>query len=635
MLTALNALPDIPIRHHSYHSRRPQLNPQQLQQQQNNHRNYQQHHYQHHHHHFSRNHEQRRGQYHSRMAAAAPQSSQTSELPNLEGIIIHRRWKILHLLGKGAFGEVHAAYDMVTRERHAIKIEPPTTKKQVLRLEIAVLRKLAAAAAKHSEDSDVQACPWVADFIASGKFAIETATTAEKKGAERGVYSYVVMRLLGPNLSDVRRQTPGHRFSLPSISHIAVQMLHAIETLHSIGIVHRDIKPGNFCLGPESSKAADWTAQLQTAAVYMIDFGLSRRYLDSKRQVLPAREKVGFRGTSRYASLRAHEGADLGPADDLWSLFYLIVEFITGSLPWKGREKDRIAAMKRAHHQFDASSSEAAAAAGAMLADKHITSGLPQALVTLWVYLSRLDYGDAVNYRFVEGLLRDLAGGGPDGTEGASDGERVASRTSVFTGNQAASVSRTSMTGVGTGENLNISPVSPLRLELPDAGSGGGGEGANGAGGDGEEEEDEDEIMVFGKPLLRPPPEMDLASSPPTLPPSPPPPSPPPPPPPTVADGPKAATMQAKNGERERKPLPTLPPLPVLDPHLIPSCNANSPKGMLADISRVRALVDRRRRLLRSDINPSARGDTGSQQQHQQQQHPKDAEVPAAEFTED
>ncbi|KAJ3137528.1 Tau-tubulin kinase 2 [Geranomyces variabilis] len=503
------------------------------------------------------------------MAAAPPQASQTPELPDLEGIIIHRRWKILNLLGKGAFGEVHAAYDMVTRERHAIKIEPPTAKKQVLRLEIAVLRKLAAAAAKHSEDSEVQACPWVADFIASGKFAIETAATAEKKRSERGVYSYVVMRLLGPNLSDVRRQTPGHRFSLPSTSHIAVQMLHAIETLHSIGIVHRDIKPGNFCLGPESTDPSDWPTHLQTASVYMIDFGLSRRYLDSKRQVLPAREKVGFRGTSRYASLRAHEGADLGPADDLWSLFYLIVEFITGSLPWKGREKERIAAMKRMHHnQFDASSADT------MPADKHITSGLPQALVTLWVYLTRLDYGVAVNYRFVEGLLRDLDGGPDGGAAGGSDGERVASRTSVFTGNQAASVSRTSITGVGTGENLNVSPVSHVRIELPDAGKedGDGGRENVRRSDQGEEEEEEDERMVFGKPLQRPPPEMDLASSPPTLPPSPPP---PPPPQPTGAEQPKLTIAQAKNSDRD--PLPILPPLPVLDPHLIPRPPPSTP----------------------------------------------------------
>ncbi|KAJ3149344.1 hypothetical protein HDU86_006979 [Geranomyces michiganensis] len=101
------------------------------------------------------------------MAAAAPQASATPEVANLEGIVVHRR--ALNVLGKGAFGEVHAAVNMVTKERHAIKIEPPKTKKQVLRLEIAVLKKLAAAAAKHtsSVDAEVQACPWVADFIAS------------------------------------------------------------------------------------------------------------------------------------------------------------------------------------------------------------------------------------------------------------------------------------------------------------------------------------------------------------------------------------------------------------------------------------------------------------------------------------
>ena len=44
-----------------------------------------------------------------------------------------------------------------------------------------------------------------------------------------------------------------------------------------------------------------------------------------------------FRGTSRYISTNAHMNAhdclDLGRADDLWSLFYVLVKFVTGCLP--------------------------------------------------------------------------------------------------------------------------------------------------------------------------------------------------------------------------------------------------------------------------------------------------------------
>ncbi|KAJ3124707.1 hypothetical protein HK101_006077, partial [Irineochytrium annulatum] len=47
-------------------------------------------------------------------------------------------------IGKGAFGEVYSASDLQTNEVVAIKVESPTCKKPVLKLEISVLRKLQA-----------------------------------------------------------------------------------------------------------------------------------------------------------------------------------------------------------------------------------------------------------------------------------------------------------------------------------------------------------------------------------------------------------------------------------------------------------------------------------------------------------
>ena len=36
---------------------------------------------------------------------------------------------------------------------------------------------------------------------------------------------------------------------------------------------------------------------------------------------------------------RRRIGKELGRVDDLWSLFYMTVEFLEGTLPWKGKEK--------------------------------------------------------------------------------------------------------------------------------------------------------------------------------------------------------------------------------------------------------------------------------------------------------
>ena len=86
--------------------------------------------------------------------------------------------------------------------------------------------------------------------------------------------------------------------------------------------------------------------------VYVLDFGLSRRYREDGGEVKQARQEAEFRGTSRYASLAAHNCQDLGRVDDLWSLFYVLLEFITGTLPWMNckQDKARIHELKNALH---------------------------------------------------------------------------------------------------------------------------------------------------------------------------------------------------------------------------------------------------------------------------------------------
>ena len=46
------------------------------------------------------------------------------------------------------------------------------------------------------------------------------------------------------------------------------------------------------------------------------------------------RSNAQFRGSSKYASVYTHQNKDQGRRDDLWSLFYLLVEFLDGILPW-------------------------------------------------------------------------------------------------------------------------------------------------------------------------------------------------------------------------------------------------------------------------------------------------------------
>ncbi|CDQ97374.1 unnamed protein product, partial [Oncorhynchus mykiss] len=59
------------------------------------------------------------------------------------------------------------------------------------------------------------------------------------------------------------------------------------------------------------------------------------------------RTVAGFRGTVRYASVNAHKNKEMGRHDDLWSLFYMLVEFAVGQLPWrKIKDKEQVGQIK-------------------------------------------------------------------------------------------------------------------------------------------------------------------------------------------------------------------------------------------------------------------------------------------------
>jgi serine/threonine protein kinase len=105
------------------------------------------------------------------------------------------------------------------------------------------------------------------------------------------------------------------------------KMLDCIEAFHRHGYVHRDVKASNFALSRVDKPT-------RPQRYYIIDFGLSRQHLDENKKVIPARTSAEFRGTSMYASLSSHRRQELGPKDDLWSWFYLVMDFMRGELPW-------------------------------------------------------------------------------------------------------------------------------------------------------------------------------------------------------------------------------------------------------------------------------------------------------------
>ena len=193
--------------------------------------------------------------------------------------------------------------------------------------------------------------------------------------------NYIVMTLLGPNLSELRKQQPKLRFSLSTTLRVGVQVIAAVRAMHNCGFLHRDIKPSNFAIGASS---------VTKQTCFMLDFGLARQFKTSTGELRPPRPVAGFRGTVRYASINAHQSKDLGRHDDLWSVFYLLVELANGELPWKKiRDKEKAGKFKM---NFD---------------HKKLLKHLPTEFFDFLDHLKSLDYFQEPNYIMLSTLLQN------------------------------------------------------------------------------------------------------------------------------------------------------------------------------------------------------------------------------------
>lgn len=120
----------------------------------------------------------------------------------------------------------------------------------------------------------------------------------------------------------------------------------------------------------------------------MLDFGLARQYTTTSGEVRCPRAAAGFRGTVRYASINAHRNREMGRHDDLWSLFYMLVEFVNGQLPWrKIKDKEQVGLMKEKYDH--------------RLLLKHLPSDFKQFLE----HIQSLSYADKPDYAMLASLF--------------------------------------------------------------------------------------------------------------------------------------------------------------------------------------------------------------------------------------
>ncbi|KAK6104279.1 Protein kinase domain family protein [Brugia pahangi] len=222
------------------------------------------------------------------------------ELVQLEIGSIVEGWKIDGKLGEGAFGAVYVCSK--DNKKYALKVESVHEKVGFLKMELTVLSKL------KEQDRLRHFC------------------TIEDKGRHKDFF-YIVMTMVGKSLQELRLEAQNKKFSLGTAISVGIKCLEALEDLHNIGYLHRDVKPGNFAIGRPEVK--------ELRNVYVLDFGMARLYIHEDGTMRNPRALTGFRGTVKYAPLSAHILRELCRKDDVESWLYMVVELTNGKLPWR------------------------------------------------------------------------------------------------------------------------------------------------------------------------------------------------------------------------------------------------------------------------------------------------------------
>jgi len=340
----------------------------------------------------------------------------------MPGHLLSQRYLLLMKLGKGTFTTIYSSFDLHTQKNVAIKVEnisPEIKPGSVLEKEASVLSSLTGG----------RYCPLFHTYVTDG-----TSSAVSSSSNSRNDLCYIVFELLnGEDMHEFRIRTSKVRqegevkkrrfmpIQLEGALHLAEQMLDCVENVHSKGYLHRDVKPGNFVRTGTDSASRDFK---------IIDFGLSKSFLQpydpslpstqqipfqtpsnysEKMYLKPQRPNASFRGTTMYASVKVQSSHDHQRSDDIFGVLYSFIDLVNGDLPWRvyatgeGKDKDKVLMMKVSGLKDPRS----------MMVDERVRS-LGNFNHWIWKateYLSKLPFHSTPDYEYIKTCLRNACEG--------------------------------------------------------------------------------------------------------------------------------------------------------------------------------------------------------------------------------
>lgn len=202
-------------------------------------------------------------------------------------------YRIVRVLGKGGLGEVY----------EALAPDGRTVALKAFRL--------------HEDDQGLTAAAFVREAHLGQRLVHPGIVQVLDSGCA-GEYAYLVMEFVPGH--DLRRHTlPGQLLPLAQVLRTVERVARALAAAHAIGVVHRDIKPGNVLVHAPSD------------TVKVTDFGLARL-----GEAFRSRTGI-VAGTPGYMAPEQLAEGVIGPHSDLYALGVLLYELLTGRLPFEAK----------------------------------------------------------------------------------------------------------------------------------------------------------------------------------------------------------------------------------------------------------------------------------------------------------